>query len=235
MNQPNIAELPKVSIVVPTYNEATNIGQFLQAVIEQLNVSYGANFEVIVVDDSSPDGTGQIVSDISAIHHNIKLLTQEQKSGAAAAVLKGFANAKSAIVLTINADFQHPVTLIPHLVSAIESGADVAIASRYVPGGSISRWSRTRAFLSIVATTLAQRKIGRSVKDPLSGFYAVRKSLLSQVSPERQGFKSLLPIMQANPNARIVEVPYQFGPRISGTSKARISDAFHYLKQVTTS
>ena len=161
-----------ISIVVPTYQERENIEPLVKNITQAMS---DRKYEIIVVDDNSPDGTAEIAMRLSAIYP-IRILSRATKLGLASAILYGFQNAEGEIVGVIDADLQHPPELISQLVKAIEEGNDISIASRHVSGGAIEGWSSFRKVVSKVATIMA-RPLAK-VNDPMSGYFFMRKKII---------------------------------------------------------
>lgn len=165
-----ISQNPVLSIITPTYNEAENIREFIERVVVAMKeVSY----ELIVVDDNSPDGTADIAEQLSSKYGNIKVLKRPNKLGLASAVRDGFNKTKADIIAIMDADLQHPPELLPKMLDEIKSGCEIVVASRYVEGGSVEGWSVLRKIMSKGAIFLAHLLYPRTraVRDPISGFF----------------------------------------------------------------
>lgn len=206
-----------MSVIVPTYNERESLPPLLtrlEAVGRLLPL------EVVVVDDASPDGTGAVGDALAkAAAIPVTVVHRPVKSGLASAAMTGVARARGRMVTVMDADLSHPPELVPVLAAAIESGADIAVASRYVPGGGIHDWSPLRRLVSLTATALARRVLRLRVRDPLSGFFAVRSALLTGHAYRGLGYKLLLEVLVRHSGGIVVEVPYQFADRRHGSSK----------------
>jgi len=164
-----------LSIVVPTYNEAQNIRELIERVESSLK---GFNFEIIVVDDSSPDGTADIAEELGGKYGNVKVIRRPAKLGLASAVLEGMKLAKYDAMAVMDADLQHPPELLPKLLEKAVEGYDVVVASRYVEGGRTERWSTTRRMISRGAILLAHFLLPktRAVRDAVSGFFCLEEA-----------------------------------------------------------
>ena len=236
----------KLALVIPTLQEAGNIGPVLKRARGTLD-ALGIAYELIVVDDDSGDGIEQIVTAIGAQDKRVRMLTRVGQRGLAGAVLHGWANTDAQILGVMDADLQHPPELLGELWQWLESGADVVVASRYAPQGSRPNWNRFRHLLSQIAIwmTLPLQRPGVRVSDPMSGFFLVRRSAIEKLTLQQQGFKILLEILVCGDVNSAVEVPFTFGKRHAGRSKASLRVGLDYLlllgrlwkrrKQVSTS
>ena len=218
------------SIVIPTYNEAAGIEKLLRA----LAATFAANSldgEVIVVDDNSPDGTGDVVERL-AKELPVRCLHRSGKLGLSSAVIEGWATARpqSVALGAMDADFSHDVNALPRMVAALESGYGLAIGSRYVPGGGIANWPKRRIIVSRVACWLARPLT--SVKDVTSGFFLVRRDALQNVRLDPIGFKIGLEVIAKAHYGKAIEVPYVFTDRVAGESKLNEREIVNYLKQL---
>ncbi len=221
--------MAKLSIIVPTYNEAESL-PFLADRVHTCLSDY--DYELIVVDDNSPDGTGALAEEL-AQEKPIKVVHREGKLGLASAVIDGFRHASGDVLGVIDADLQHPPEHIPELFQAID-GADIAIASRYVDGGGMEGWTFIREFISRGAKYAPQflfAKI-RTVKDPLSGFFLIRKETIKDVELNPVGYKILLEILVKGNHNEVAEVPYVFKGRERGTSTFNTTEQVNYLKHL---
>lgn len=209
-------------LVLPTYNEFENIERFLHHVR-----SLNPELSIIVVDDLSPDGTGAIVERLASIDPRLAIIHRSGKKGLGAAYLAGFDHALAhgfREVLTMDADFSHDPAVIPQLVHALHSGADVAIGSRYVPGGSIVGWPLHRMVLSRYGNFYTRFVLGLKPRDCTSGFRAYRSSALASIdlpSIKGDGYVFLTSILRRIQQRRlhVAEVPITFVDRVEGQSK----------------
>jgi len=222
----------KFSIVIPTYNESAGIEKLVRRLTE-LFQGAGLDGEIIVVDDNSPDGTGAIVERLEREGLPVRCLHRPGKMGLSSGVIDGwkFARPDSEILGAMDADFSHDETIVPKMVEAIASGQyDLAIGSRYVPGGGISNWPWRRKITSLVACWLARPLT--SVKDITSGFFMVRRSALDGVELDPIGFKIGLEVVIKAKYKRFIEIPYVFTDRVAGESKLSSKEILNYLKQL---
>lgn len=181
------------------------------------------NWEVIFVDDNSPDGTSEIARQIGETDARVRCIRRVGRRGLASAVIEGALAASGTMLAVLDGDLQHDETRLPLMFAALEAGADIAVGSRKVDGGSSAGLSSPmRVWLSSQGIRLAQILAGISLNDPMSGFFALKRSLFDRLAPRLvgQGFKILLDLVIAAPNPlQLVEIPYQFRPRRSGESK----------------
>ena len=220
----------RFSIVIPTYNEAGGI----ERLIEALDAVFRANRldgEIVVVDDNSPDGTGAIVDRLSE-RYPVRCLHRPGKLGLSSGVIEGwkFARPESEALGAMDADFSHDPKVVTQMVRALENGNDLAIGSRYVPGGGISNWPLRRKITSLVAIALA--KPLTRVRDITSGFFLVKRAALDGVELDPIGFKIGLEVIAKAHYRKAIEVPYVFTDRIAGSSKLNQGEIMNYLRQL---
>ncbi len=224
---------PKPCLVVPTYNERENVAALVGAV-EQVRPP---NLVVLFVDDNSPDGTAEEVGRLAQSRPWVRLLKREKKMGIGSAYQDGFrealAGTDATVFVEMDADLQHPASTLMSLIDAVNGGADVALGSRYVPGGGISGWGRLRRTVSRGANAYSRVMLGLKVRDATSGFRAYsRKAAEKVVSaglPAR-GFEfQVASLHLLKKSAKIVEVPYVFVPRVAGESKLKLWDTVKFL------
>jgi dolichol-phosphate mannosyltransferase len=209
-------------VVLPTYNEAENIDDMLRTLRAVV-----PSADILVVDDSSPDGTGRIADAVAAELGQIEVLHRVGKNGLGAAYREGFGRAFDAgydAVVSMDSDFSHDPAVIPEMLRCIEQGADAAIGSRYVAGGGTLHWPLHRRLLSKWGNRYTGWALGVDVRDCTSGFRAYRTSMLAAVDPAgttAEGYAFLTELVQrlSRASARIVEVPIVFRDRARGQSK----------------
>ena len=219
----------KLALVIPTLCEAENIGGLLHSIRSVLD-PVGIPYEILVVDDDSSDGTGDVVLAIAHEDPRVRLLVRKGERGLSGAILYGWHNTDAAILGVMDADLQHPPELLPKLISAIQHGKDLAIGSRYTPGGDLGKWNPARKFFSAAAVwvTWPLQRSKLRAKDPMSGFFMVRRSCLEQITFQRAGFKLLLEVLVRGRIRSVEEVPFAFGLRYRGASKANFKVAWDY-------
>jgi dolichol-phosphate mannosyltransferase len=220
----------KLGLVIPTLNESGNMPILLSRIHDALGSSSIVH-EVIVVDDESQDGTAEVVRELASLDPRVRLFVRKGQRGLAGAVIHGWEQSDADLLGVIDADLQHPPEVLPSLLAQILNGADIAVASRYVNGNGAKQWSKLRLFISrcgTLATTPLQRN-GLHVKDPLSGFFLVRRECIAGLRLQPEGFKILLEILVKGKISKAVEVPFCFGARHSGKSKADLRVALHYF------
>lgn len=221
-----------VSIVVPTYKEAENLS-LLVGRISSAMAETAAEHEIIIVDDDSRDGTPEVVDQLAAAGHNVRLITRTVERGLSSAVIHGFREAKGTALVCMDGDLSHPPEAIPVLLKAHEEpGVDFVLGSRYVAGGSTdAHWGLWRWLNSRAATLLAQPFC--SVKDPMSGFFLISKSVFDIADRlDPVGYKIGLELIVKCRCRHIREVPIHFANRHRGESKLNIKVQFNYLRHL---
>lgn len=211
-----------ISIIIPTYDEKENI----KKLIPLLDECFNRNYEIIVVDDSSPDGTADACRDMVK-DYPIKVLERPVKMGLASAVVTGFYEAKGCIIGVMDADLQHPPEFASVLCKSIMDGCDIAIGSRYVDGGHSEKWGWFRRNVSRGAILLAMPLTG--VSDPMSGCFFLKKHVIDEIVFNPRGFKILLEILVKGKYNIIKECPYTFELRNYGKSKLGMKEYYDYL------
>ena len=217
-------------MIVPTYNEKDNLQELASRVFAACGKA-GMDAELVVVDDNSPDGTGAF-AEVLGKTQRIKVVHRSGKLGLSSAVLEGFRTASGSILVVMDADLSHPPEKIPEMVSKIESGeAEIVVGSRYIKGGSVEDWPIRRKIISKSATLLARWLT--KVKDPMSGFFALKKTVVDGVDLNPVGYKIGLEILVKGKYSKVVEVPIHFANRKAGTSKLGGTEVLKYLDHVT--
>lgn len=224
----------KVSVVLPTYDEAANI----RPLVESLFAALAEDFEIVIVDDDSPDGTWAIVDEISAAQPNVRLLRRRDKRGLTSALRDGIAAARGEIIVWMDCDLSMPPEMVPQLVAAVDSGYDMAIGSRFVRGGGIlvedpeSRDSPLAVILSRALNYGIQFLLDSGFKDYTSGFIALRRGILEEIDLRGDYGEYFIDLMYRAIRAgyRFVEIPYVCLPRHAGISKTG-TNLWQYLKR----
>jgi dolichol-phosphate mannosyltransferase len=221
--------VPGAWLILPTYNEAENIGPMVRAAREQLR----DGDTILVVDDNSPDGTGAIADELAEEIDGVQVLHRPGKQGLGRAYLAGFAHALASgaeYVLEMDSDFSHDPHDIPRLIHTAEQGADLVLGSRYVPGGSVTDWGLLRKLVSRGGSWYARVVLGVKVRDLTGGFKCFRRSVLealdlNAVHADGYGFQIELTYRTIKEGFRVVEIPIVFRDRRVGESKmnARIA------------
>jgi dolichol-phosphate mannosyltransferase len=226
---PGISE-KRFALVVPTLNETGNIDKLLCELTNALSETQ-YKYEIIVVDDGSTDGTVEQVRDWTQRDPRVRLLSRAGERGLAGAVLYGWSQSRASLLGVIDADLQHPPELLPKLLKAAEQ-ADIVIASRYARNNGTKGWNPVRAAVSRMSTLAAAPLISKKhlrVTDPMSGFFVIHSRCIEGLSFQTTGFKLLLEILVRGRIQTAQEVPYHFGVRRAGRSKANAAVAVHYL------
>jgi dolichol-phosphate mannosyltransferase len=218
-----------LSIVVPTYNERERLPELVEALFRGYAAA-GVDGELVIVDDNSPDGTG-VIADELARRFRITVVHRSGKLGLGTAVVAGFHVASAPVVGVIDADLSHPPELPPRMLAVMhQTGADVVIGSRYIPGGGTRNWPIARRVMSRLAC-LAARPL-TPVVDATSGLFLIRRDLARDVTISAGGFKICLELLVRGRPASVVEVPYVFSDRAAGESKMNTREALGYITQL---
>jgi dolichol-phosphate mannosyltransferase len=229
--QPVQAGAPlQLSVIVPTFNESGNVA----VLVQRLGVALaGVAWEVIFVDDNSPDGTADVVRALSQQNPRVRCIRRIGRRGLSGACIEGMLASSAPCAAVIDGDLQHDETQLPKMLGLIESGAaELVIGSRYIDGGSADSFNSQRLGASKFATAVAQQVLRVDIADPMSGFFMIRRDRFEQLAPQLsiQGFKILLDVVAtARGDLRIVEVPYTFGSRMHGESKLDSMVALDFL------
>lgn len=221
------------SLVIPTLNEAANIERMIRTLDTVLRSTGTPDYEIIVVDDNSPDGTGRIADSLSAeMPVHVRVVHRAGKASLGTAAVAGWSAAQGDVLALMDADFQHPPELIPRLIEAVHGGADIAIGSRYAEGGAMSKdWNVVRKMISAAGTAVVKALLGplKDVRDPFSGCFAMRRNVIAGKRLHPEGFKVLMEVLAVGDYKTISEVPYQFSARVAGESKLRLRVAIDDL------
>ena len=220
-----------VSIIVPTYCEAQNIPVLFERLAAAMA---GIAWEMIVVDDDSPDGTAGVAFALAQSDPRIRCLRRVNRMGLAGAAIEGFLSSSAPYVALIDGDLQHDETILPAMFAALSAGKpNLAIATRTAPGGSIeSGFTPGRQRLSDLGAWVFRKASGQAIADPMSGFFMIRREIVARIAARMSpdGFKPLVDILLAEGAAlRVVELPYVFRPRLAGESKLSAQVGLDFL------
>lgn len=214
---------PELAVVVPTFNEHDNLPMLRERLETALA---GIEWELVVVDDNSPDGTADHAWQLSRLYPNVRCIKRLFRRGLSSACIEGILSTSAPFVAVMDGDLQHDERVLPQMLAKVKAGADIAIGTRYAGRGSSGDGlSSIRLWGSRIATRLSALVTGHNLSDPMSGFFALRRDLFNAVAPElsRDGFKILLDIVATARSAGMIpavaEVPYTFRARVAGESK----------------
>lgn len=222
----------KISVVIPTYNERENLPVLVGKLFNTLK---GFDFEIVIVDDDSPDGTWMVAESLALKYGGIKVLRRPGKLGLASAIIDGFKVAHGDVIVVMDADLQHPPEVLKDLLKPIETNdVDLAIASRYVEGGGTEGWSFWRIIVSRIATLISHIVLPetKNIRDPMSGFFILRRGIVNKTDLNPKGYKILLEILVKAKPLRVTEVPYTFKARRFGSSKLNVNEYMNFLSHI---
>jgi dolichol-phosphate mannosyltransferase len=225
----------KLSLVLPTYNEGGNIQAIIGKIAKLLDSAIVNDYELIVVDDDSPDRTWEVAAALCTEYPQLRVMRRSTERGLSTAVIRGWQVARGEILGVIDADLQHPTDILLQLLQEIDRGADLAIASRHVEGGGVSQWSWIRRVLSrgaqILGLMILPEVIGR-LSDPMSGYFMVRRRSIAGKTLSPIGYKILIEVVGRCKIAWIAEVGYVFRERLTGESKVTWKQYIEYLQHL---
>jgi dolichol-phosphate mannosyltransferase len=224
-----------LSLVLPTYQEKHNIEPILAQLCAKLDYVLPGAYELIVVDDNSPDLTWSVAAELTNKYPQLRVIRRVDERGLATAVIRGWQIAQGEILGVIDADLQHPPEVLGQMWSAIDHGADLVLASRNVEGGGVSEWSIVRRCLSrgaqILGLIILPEAVGR-VTDPMSGYFLVRRESIANKVLSPLGYKILVEVVGRGDIAKITEVGYEFQERQSGDSKVTAKQYVEYIRHL---
>jgi dolichol-phosphate mannosyltransferase len=221
----------ELAVVVPVFNEAANVATMVARLDAALS---GRQWEILFVDDDSPDGTAQVVRDIARTDPRVRVIQRIGRRGLSTACIEGMCATAAPLVAVIDGDLQHDETLLPRMADLLERepAVDLVVGSRFVPGGGTGDWDRDRVAKSALATRLSRHVLKAELSDPMSGFFMIRTDIVRALVPRLSGigFKILLDLMTASEQPlRFRELPYVFRSRMAGESKLDHVVAMEYL------
>jgi dolichol-phosphate mannosyltransferase len=220
----------ELCVVVPTFNEADNIARLIERLAETLA---GIAWEAVVVDDESPDGTAEVVRRIARSDRRVRIMKRMGRRGLSSACMEGMLATAAPHIAVIDADFQHDEALLPAMLETLRGeDLDLVVGSRFVAGGGTGSWSAQRLKASRLATWVSRLLANVDLKDPMSGYFIIRREALDAAMPHVSGigFKILLDLVASSPRPlRIRELPYEFRERRAGESKLDLLTAWQFL------
>jgi dolichol-phosphate mannosyltransferase len=232
---------PYFSLVIPTYNESRNIVGMVKTLSQLLDASLPGDYELLVVDDDSPDRTWEIAEGLIDRHPHLQVIRRQQERGLSTAVIRGWQAARGEVLGVIDGDLQHPPEILLKLLHHIRQGADLAVASRHIEGGGVSSWSAIRRFLSrgaqVLGLVILPRVLGR-LTDPMSGYFVVKRQAIALRPLSPVGYKILIEVVGRGDIQKIAEVGYVFQERQAGESKVtwrQYRDYLHHLLRLRLS
>ncbi|MGB7084770.1 MAG: glycosyltransferase [Phormidesmis sp.] len=231
-NLPSLAPSLTFSLVIPTYNERGNVAKIVAQLTQLLDGFIPGDYELILVDDDSPDRTWQVAQDLIEQYPQLRVMRRQSERGLSSAVIRGWQVARGKILGVIDADLQHPPEVLLKLLQATMEGADLAVASRHVEGGGVSDWSIIRRFLSrgaqVLGLIVCPAVVGR-VSDPMSGYFMVQRQAIAGPYLNPVGYKILLEVIGRGQIGPVAEAGYVFQERESGESKVTWKQYVEYL------
>jgi dolichol-phosphate mannosyltransferase len=220
LDQQSRTTATELTVVVPSFNEVDNVEPLIRLLEAAL---VGIEWEVIYVDDDSPDGTAAKVRELGQSNPRVRCIQRIGRRGLSTAVIEGMLASSAPYLAVIDADLQHDPKLLPRMLTTLKSdGLDIVVASRYVSGGAVGDWDKRRAVMSAIATRLARLVVSAQIADPMSGFFMLHRPAFERAMRRLsgQGFKILLDLFASTPTPyRFKELPYVFGERTHGESK----------------
>ena len=229
------------SLIIPTYKERENIQNLVKRLTQILDESIPGEYELIIVDDDSPDRTWEVARSLMLDYPQLQVMRRQGERGLSSAVIRGWQVARGDILGVIDGDLQHPPQVILQMLDAMAKGSDLAVGSRHVDGGGVSSWSFIRRFLSrgaqILGLIVLPWVLGR-ISDPMSGYFMVRRSCVAGVTFNPVGYKILLEVIAKGNVGGIAEIGYVFCERKQGESKVtwkQYLDYIHHLLRLRLS
>lgn len=222
----------QLSLVIPTYNEASSIGSLVRQLCAHLDTILPGVYELIVVDDNSPDHTAKLAQELQEEFPQLSVICRQRERGLATAVVRGWQAARGEVLGVMDGDLQHPPEIVLKLWPLIQKGADLVVGSRYAPSGGVSHWSLGRRIVSRgaqwIGLVLLPGVFSR-VSDPLSGLFLVRRQAIAGIPLNPKGYKLLIEVLARGRVKTIAEVGYIFQERQNGESKIQLQTCLQYL------
>jgi dolichol-phosphate mannosyltransferase len=233
--QRTIADPLAFSLIIPTFNEAGNVRPMVQCLTELLDPVFADGYELIWVDDDSPDRTWEMAQALMTAYPQLRVMRRQGERGLSTAVIRGWQVARGEVLGVIDGDLQHPPEILLHLLEQMRQGAELAIASRHVSGGGISEWSLFRRITSrgaqLLGLLILPQVVGR-ITDPMSGYFLVQRRCIEDSRLNPAGYKILLEVLGRGTVERIAEVGYVFQERQDGESKVTWRQSVEYLQHL---
>jgi dolichol-phosphate mannosyltransferase len=233
--EPGAARGIRLSLIVPTFNEAGNITALVQGLAAILDPALPAAYEIIVVDDDSPDRTWEVAQALVPRIGQLRVMRRTEERGLSTAILRGWQAARGEVLGVIDGDLQHPPEVLLALWERMQQGSDLAIASRHLMGGGVSEWALRRRILSrgaqILGLIILPSVVGR-VSDPMSGYLMMRRGAVQGIEMNPLGYKILVELLARCRPRRVAEVPYVFRERAAGHSKLTLAIYANYLRHL---
>lgn len=230
-----LPDSPVLSLVLPTYNEKDNLPRLVPRLTEVLE-RIGGRFEIIVVDDDSPDGTWRLAAEMAATDPRLRVVRRQGERGLATAVVAGWKAARGEVLGVMDADLQYPPEGLPDMLKALVDGpADVVVASRYAPGAQMGPWSLRREMISRGAILLAKLALPRALgalRDPNSGYFMIRRRVIENVELRPIGYKILIEVLARGHYERVVEIPHLYEGRQEGQSKLGARQSLEFISHL---
>jgi len=221
-----------ISIIIPTLRESENLQKLIPEVSFAMDsILKRKEYEIIIVDDNSQDGTEEIISKLNKTFP-VRLILRKNEKGLSSAVLRGFSEAKGLCFIVMDADLSHPPSLLTDIVKGLKENNDIVLPSRYIKGGGVEKWPLFRRLISILATIPARLLV--NVSDPMSGFFAIKRHVIENSSLTPIGYKILLEILVKGKydKNKVLEIPYIFRNRHLGASKLDSKVSKEYIKHL---
>ncbi|MGF1493054.1 MAG: glycosyltransferase [Microcoleaceae cyanobacterium] len=232
---PANSHLLKLSLVIPTYQEGENITDLVQQLTQLLDAELPTQYELIVVDDDSPDQTWKIAQSLICQYPQLRVMRRSEERGLSTAVIRGWQVAQGEVLGVIDADLQHPPEILIRLLQLMNSRTDLVVASRHVESGGVSDWSFKRRFLSrgaqLLGLLILPGIVGQ-VSDPMSGYFLVRREAVANKRLNPVGYKILIEVIARGDIRQIAEAGYVFQERIEGESKVTWKHYLEYLSHL---